>query len=112
LTLVGSDFADSLLYGVVQARTGRFLDELSPFDRRFRRVAGRRNVYVWMLVAGVCAGRGAAAYLAVSVWAAATAAVHGLRALMWTRRGATIRAEAPDQPSVSDPAAGALVSDK
>jgi hypothetical protein len=57
------------------------LDELTAFDRRFRAVAGRRNVYVMMFVAGFFAGRPAGAFLTAVGWAMATVAVHAGRTL-------------------------------
>ena len=36
--------------------TGRLLDDVAPFDRAFRLIAARRNVYVWMLAAGFLLG--------------------------------------------------------
>lgn len=77
--LVACDLVDSLLYLTVQRRTGRMLDELSPFDRRFRAIAGRRNVYVMIFVAGFFSGHAASAYLAAVGWAVVTVAVHALR---------------------------------
>ena len=79
--LVACDLADSLLYALVRRRTGRMLDEIAPFDRAFRRVAGRRNVYVWILVAGFFTGHAAGALVAAALWAACTVAVHAVRAL-------------------------------
>jgi phosphatidylglycerophosphate synthase len=111
MAIVACDLVDSLFYGAVQARTGRFLDELSPFDRGFRTIAGRRNVYVWILVAGVCMRRPAGAFLTVTGWAAITASIHGARAAVWTWRGADAAAAAP-QVSEIEPVAGAPVSEK
>ncbi|MBI3769481.1 MAG: CDP-alcohol phosphatidyltransferase family protein [Deltaproteobacteria bacterium] len=111
MAIVTCDLVDNLLYGAVQARTGRFLDELSPFDRGFRAIAGRRNVYVWILVAGVCVRRPASAFLAVTGWAAITALVHGVRAAVWTWRGAGAAVVTP-QVSEIEPVAGTLVSEK
>jgi phosphatidylglycerophosphate synthase len=108
LALVACDLLDNLLYGVVQARTGRFLDELSAFDRRFRRIAGRRNVYVWILIAGVVLHRPAGAFVVVTAWAGVTVLVHGARAVLWTWRSAG----APPQVSEIESVAGAVVSDK
>lgn len=77
--LVALDLVDSLLYLAVQRRTGRMLDELTPFDRRFRAIAGRRNVYVMMFVVGVFTGHAAAAFACAVGWAATTVAVHAWR---------------------------------
>jgi len=82
LVLVGCDLVDSLLYLGVERHTGRMLDELTPFDRCFRAIAGRRNVYVMILVVGFFSGRAAQAFLCAVVWAGVTVAVHGFR-MMW-----------------------------
>lgn len=82
LALVACDLIDSLLYLVLQRHTGRMLDELTPFDRRFRAIAGRRNVYVMILVVGFFSGHAASAFLCAVVWAAVTVLVHAVR-VMW-----------------------------
>ena len=79
LLLVACDLVDSLLYLASQRHTGRMLDELSPFDRRFRAVAGRRNVYVMIFVVGFFAGDPATAFTVAVAWAATTVAVHAAR---------------------------------
>ncbi len=93
IAVVACDFLDNLVYGFVQKRTGRLLDELSRFDRGFRRVGGRRNVYVWILIAGVATGHAAGGYVAMAIWAAVTLVVHAARAVWWT---ATLGAPLPD----------------
>ncbi len=77
--LVACDLVDGLLYLAAQRSTGRMLDELTSFDRRFRAVAGRRNVYVMIFVAGFFAGRPAAAFACAVAWAVTTVAVHAVR---------------------------------
>jgi len=77
--LVACDLADSLLYLAAQRRTGVMLDELTMFDRRFRAIAGRRNVYVMIFVVGFFAGHAATAFLCAVAWALATVVVHGSR---------------------------------
>ena len=81
LLLVACDLADNLVYAAIRARTGRMLDGLTPFDRGFRKVAGRRNVYVMLLALGVVSGHVTAAFLAVVLWAGVTVAVHVGRAI-------------------------------
>jgi phosphatidylglycerophosphate synthase len=107
--LVALDLADNLLYQVARARTGRMLDELSSFDRRFRRVAGRRNVYVMMFVVGFFTGHGAGALLAAATWAACTVVVHAVRAF-----GAAADAGGPvgAQGSDGDPAGAGRAADR
>jgi phosphatidylglycerophosphate synthase len=79
LGLVFFDLADSLLYLAVQRHTGTMLDELTTFDRRFRAVAGRRNVYVWFFVVGFWSGHAAMAFLCATAWAGLTVVVHATR---------------------------------
>lgn len=79
LVLVACDLADSILYLVAQKRTGKMLDELTPFDRRFRAIAGRRNVYVMIFVLGFFVGEPLAAFVAAVGWAVTTVTVHALR---------------------------------
>lgn len=81
MVLVVCDLADSLLYLVLQRHTGRMLDELTTFDRRFRAIAGRRNVYVMIFVAGFFPGYPAEAFVCAVTWAAITVAVHASRVL-------------------------------
>ena len=73
------DLADSLLYLAMQRLTGTMLDEVTRFDRRFRAVAGRRNVYVMIFVAGFFSGHAAGALVAATLWAGATVSVHAAR---------------------------------
>jgi phosphatidylglycerophosphate synthase len=89
LTLVACDLADSLLYLVAKLRTGRMLDELTPFDRRFRAIAGRRNVYVMTFVVGFFAGEATTAFLVAVAWAIVTVAVHALRVTVLLRARAS-----------------------
>ncbi len=79
LALVALDLADSLLYLVVRRHTGAMLDELSTFDRRFRAVAGRRNVYVAIFVVGFFAGHARLAFEWAVLWASVTVGVHATR---------------------------------
>ncbi len=83
--LVACDLTDSLLYLVAQRRTGKMLDELTPFDRGFRAIAGRRNVYVMIFVVGFFLGDAANAFLVAAAWAVVTVAVHGVRVAAVTR---------------------------
>jgi phosphatidylglycerophosphate synthase len=81
LLLVGFDLLDNVVYATVQARTGCMLDEVTPFDRGFRKVAGRRNVYVMLFIAGALGAHLPLAFLAAAAWAAVTAGVHAGRGL-------------------------------
>ena len=61
--------------------TGRLLDDVAPFDRAFRLIAARRNVYVWMLAAGFLLGAFPQSYAIICGWAAVSAAVHLMRSV-------------------------------
>lgn len=89
-TLVACDLTDSLLYLAAQRRTGRMLDELTTFDRRFRAIAGRRNVYVMIFVAGFFAGDAATSFLVAVAWAIVTVAIHMLRVASILRTPAAV----------------------
>jgi phosphatidylglycerophosphate synthase len=77
--LMASDFLDNMLYYTGHVWFGKQLDELGPFDRGFRLIAGRRNVYVWMWLFGFWAGVPAHAFTAALAWAIVTIGVHGVR---------------------------------
>src|SRR5438552_854778 len=47
--LIGSHLLDEFAKRRAKMATGRLLDDLAPFDRAFRLIAARRNVYVWIL---------------------------------------------------------------
>lgn len=77
--LFGSDLLDRLAKAAVKKR-GRNLDDVSTIDRFVRLIGGRRNIYVWMLAAGLALGVADQAFLSLCVWGAMTAAVHVWRA--------------------------------
>jgi hypothetical protein len=60
---------------------GRLLDDISPFDRAFRLVAARRNVYVWILAFGFLLDAFPQSYAIICGWAAFSAAVHLARSI-------------------------------
>lgn len=88
LLLIGSDVVGRLAKKQAKIATGRQLDDIAPFDRAFRLIAGRRNIYVWMLACGLLLGAVGQAYTTICVWAAVTAAIHLLRSLWICRRNA------------------------
>src|SRR5207253_1350387 len=51
--LVGSHLLDEFAKRRAKMAKGRLLDDVEPFDRAFRLIAARRNVYVWMLAGGL-----------------------------------------------------------
>ncbi len=74
--LVGSHLLDE--FGKRRAKTakGRLLDDVAPFDRAFRLIAARRNVYVWILACGFLLDALPQSYGIMCGWAALSAAVH------------------------------------
>jgi CDP-L-myo-inositol myo-inositolphosphotransferase len=73
---------DTAAYDTFKWRSGVNLDEASPLDARIRLVAGRRNVYACLLLAGVLGGQPLLAFHAIAAWAAATALVHWARVVI------------------------------
>jgi len=88
--LIGVMLASRALSGVYKAFSGRQIHDHRAFDRGFRLVAGRRNIYVLVLVIGWLAGRLDLALLLSLGWGAVTAAVYLVRSGMawWVSRGA------------------------
>jgi phosphatidylglycerophosphate synthase len=79
--LVGSHLVDEFVKRKAKMATGRLLDDVAPFDRVFRLIAARRNVYVWVLTAGFLLGAFAQSYVIICGWAAVSAAVHLARSV-------------------------------
>ena len=65
----------------VKIARGRLLDDVAPFDRAFRLIAARRNVYVWILACGFLLGAFPQSYAIICAWAAVSAAVHLMRSV-------------------------------
>lgn len=79
--LVGSHLLDEFVKRRAKMATGRLLDDVAPFDRAFRLIAARRNVYVWVLAGGFLLGAFPQSYAIICGWAALTAAVHLVRSV-------------------------------
>jgi phosphatidylglycerophosphate synthase len=79
--LVGSHLLDEFAKRRVKVLKGRLLDDLTPFDRAFRLIAARRNVYVWILACGFLLGAFPQSYGIICGWAACSAAVHLVRSI-------------------------------
>jgi len=86
--LMACDLLDSLLYYLIHVRLGKELDELGGFDRAFRLIGGRRNIYMWMFLFGSWAGYPAHSLVVVFLWAAITVEVHGSRVIYHLSRTA------------------------
>src|SRR5213592_2454155 len=85
--LIGSHLLDEFAKRRAKMATGRLLDDLAPFDRAFRLIAARRNVYVWILAGGFLLDALPQSYAIICAWAAFSAAVHLARSI-WICDGA------------------------
>ena len=87
--LLGAEILNALARTSIVRYRGKSMAELGPFDRLFRLVSGRRNIYVWILALGLLLGNVPGAFKLVAWWEAATAAVHLIRAAwtVWRRAG-------------------------
>jgi phosphatidylglycerophosphate synthase len=88
--LIGSHVLDHLARRRTKMAKGRLLDDVAPFDRAFRLIAARRNVYVWILACGFLLGAFPQSYAVICGWAAFSAAVHLARSI-WICDGAVRR---------------------
>jgi phosphatidylglycerophosphate synthase len=88
--LIGSHLLDEFAKRRARMATGRLLDDLTPFDRAFRLIAARRNVYVWMLACGFLLNAVPQSYAVICGWAALSAAIHLVRSI-WICDGAVRR---------------------
>ena len=79
--LIGSHLLDEFAKRRVKMTKGRLLDDVTPFDRAFRLIAARRNVYVWILALGFLLNAFPQSYAIICGWAAFSAVVHLLRSL-------------------------------
>jgi len=87
LLLVVSHLLDEFAKRRVKMAKGRLLDDVTLFDRAFRLVAARRNVYVWILACGLLLGIFPQSYAFICGWAAFSAAVHLVRAIWICKAG-------------------------
>ena len=88
--LIGSHLLDEFAKRRAKMATGRLLDDLAPFERAFRLIAARRNVYVWILACGFLLDALPQSYAIICAWAAFSAAVHLARSI-WICDGAVRR---------------------
>ena len=88
--LIGSHLLDHFARRRTKMAKGRLLDDVAPFDRAFRLIAARRNVYVWILACGFLLGAFPQSYAIMCGWAAISAAVHLARSI-WICDGAVRR---------------------
>jgi phosphatidylglycerophosphate synthase len=88
--LIGFHFLDEFAKRRVKIVKSRLLDDVAPFDRAFRLIAARRNVYVWILACGFLLHAFPQSYGVICGWAAFSAAVHLVRSI-WICDGAVRR---------------------
>ena len=88
--LVGSRLLHEFAKRPVKMAKGRLLDDVAPFDRAFRLIAARRNIYVWILACGFLLDAFPRSYAVICGWAAVSAAVHLMRSI-WICHGAASR---------------------
>jgi phosphatidylglycerophosphate synthase len=88
MALYLAEGVDGLTKLMVKRRLGRMIDDLSPAMRVVRAFGGRRNVYAWIMAAGVALGAPAAAYRLLPFWEGVTALVHVAAAaiVLWPDR--------------------------
>ena len=79
--LIGSHLLDEFAKRRGKMAKGRLLDDVEPFDRAFRLIAARRNVYVWILACGFLLHAFPQSYAVICGWAAVSAAVHLVRSI-------------------------------
>jgi phosphatidylglycerophosphate synthase len=77
--LIGSHVLNGFAKRGARAATGRLLDDVGQFDRAFRLIAARRNIYIWVLAFGFLLNALPQTYVFICGWAALTAVVHLLR---------------------------------
>jgi phosphatidylglycerophosphate synthase len=86
--LIGAEALNALARTSIVRYYRKSIAELGRFDRIFRLVGGRRNIYVWILALGLVLGNTVEAFKLIAWWEAATAAVHLARAALalWALR--------------------------
>jgi phosphatidylglycerophosphate synthase len=83
--LIASHLLDESAKRWAKMVKGRLLDDIAPFDRAFRLIAARRNVYVWILACGFLLHAFPQSYAIICGWATVSAAVHLVRSI-WVSR--------------------------
>jgi len=79
--LIGSHLLAEFAKRRAKIAKGRLLDDVAPFDRAFRLIAARRNVYVWILACGFLLDAFPQSYAVICGWAAFSAAIHFVRSI-------------------------------
>ena len=86
--LIGAEVLNALARASIVRYYRKSISELGTFDRIFRLVGGRRNIYVWILVLGLICGTPAGAFKLIAWWEAVTAAIQLARVAwaLWALR--------------------------
>jgi len=94
LALVATMLGTRAVSGAYRWLSGRQIHDHRVFDRAFRLIAGRRNIYVLVWVAGLAAGALEGSFRLCLAWAGVTLAVYLARTAMagWHRARAAGRA--------------------
>ncbi len=79
-------FADEVQLEFFRRMSGKFLCDASPFDRRFRMIAGRRNTQIWTFLPFVLSGAWFAGFCMICIYGIATFFVHQWRFVVNSRR--------------------------
>jgi phosphatidylglycerophosphate synthase len=79
--LIASHLLDGSAKSCAKTVKGRLLDDIAPFDRAFRLIAARRNVYVWILACGFLLNAFPQSYAIICGWATVSAVVHLMRSI-------------------------------
>src|SRR5262245_41418126 len=83
--LIGANLVDEIAYTAANRVLGMNLDLLSPADGAFRLIAGRRNVYVAILLIATLAGSPCTGLVTIAGWAMVTGIVHAIRVAIAVR---------------------------
>src|SRR5512133_2087836 len=86
--LIGAEVTNALARASSVRYYRKSISELGPFDRIFRLIGGRRNIYVWILALGLILGTVTGAFKLIACWEAVTAAIQLARAAwaLWALR--------------------------
>jgi phosphatidylglycerophosphate synthase len=79
--LIASHLLDESAKRWAKIVKGRLLDDITPFDRAFRLIAARRNIYVWILAFGFLLNAFPQSYAIICGWATVSAVVHLVRSI-------------------------------
>jgi len=86
ILMITCDTLDNIFYTLSSKWFGKNLDLLSQFDMKFRKIAGRRNIYSFMFMIGFSLGYYIETFIATSIWSFITATVHFIRLIQEIRK--------------------------